>query len=80
MALPLDVDKAPEVTNILTANETAKPAVKDDTKQHKANIRTAIQAQYGLCKRERTTGAKSGLRKRSDTSMLVVPNNKVQKA
>jgi hypothetical protein len=30
------------VNNILTANETAKPAVKGDSKQHKANNRTAI--------------------------------------
>ena len=47
MAKPLDVDKAPEVTNILTANETAKPAVNYDTEQYTANYRTAIRAQHG---------------------------------
>ena len=35
-------NKNPKVNTILTANETAKPAVNDDTKQHKANNRTTI--------------------------------------
>ncbi len=35
-------NKNPKVNNILTANETAKPAVNDDTKQHKVNNITTI--------------------------------------